>query len=132
MEFGQKRAHCKKGYIGKREKMIEFHSGLHYNVTKDIRAALAQAMRHSLERKGGSFMSSRTIHLRSVEDIKSLCAAAVKMPFDIDVLSENYVIDAKSIMGIFALDRAQPMAVRIDADDAQAAPFWESIAPLCE
>ncbi|MCB6364581.1 HPr family phosphocarrier protein [Intestinibacillus massiliensis] len=77
-------------------------------------------------------MTSRTIRLAGVKDIKELCNAAVEMPFDIDILSGNYIIDAKSIMGIFSLDLNQPMTVRIDADDAKAQLFLQKIAGLCK
>lgn len=72
-------------------------------------------------------MINREIRLRGVEDIKALCNAAVAVPFDIDILSGNYIIDAKSIMGIFALDLSQPMTIRINTNEEQAAPFLERI-----
>lgn len=75
-------------------------------------------------------MTEKTIRLQSTGEIERLCAAAVECPFDIDILSGNYIIDAKSIMGIFALDRSQPLQLRIAADPQRAAAFLEKISDL--
>lgn len=77
-------------------------------------------------------MINRAIRITSVDDIKTLCNAAVEMPFDIDILSGNYILDAKSFMGIFSLDRSQPMSVRINASEEQAVPFLTKIKELCQ
>lgn len=77
-------------------------------------------------------MINCAIHLTGVEDIKALCNAAVAVPFDIDILSGNYIIDAKSIMGIFALDLSKPMTIRINASEELATPFLEKISDFCK
>ncbi len=75
-------------------------------------------------------MTEKNIHLRGVEDIKLLCDAAVKYAFDIDILSENYIIDAKSFMGIFSLRQKDDIMVRVSADAEQANAFFEEIKLL--
>lgn len=70
------------------------------------------------------------IRLSDVKDIQLLCNAAVEFPFNIDILSGNYILDAKSFMGIFSLDLNQPMQIRIDATDEQAAAFLQKIQKL--
>lgn len=75
-------------------------------------------------------MLQQKIVLRNAEDIKLLCHAAVACPFDIDVLSGNYIIDAKSIMGIFSLERKDDVSLRIDADAAGADAFLHQIESL--
>jgi phosphotransferase system HPr-like phosphotransfer protein len=37
---------------------------------------------------------------------------------DIDLISGRYVVDGKSIMGIFSLDLLQPITVRTESDNA--------------
>ena len=37
--------------------------------------------------------------------------------YDFDLVSGRYVIDAKSIMGIFSLDLSKPIDLNIHADD---------------
>ena len=39
------------------------------------------------------------------------------MDFDFDLVSGRYVIDAKSIMGIFSLDLSKPIDLNIHAED---------------
>ena len=38
-------------------------------------------------------------------------------PFDVDLTSGRYVVDAKSIMGIFSLDLSSPIKVEIFSDE---------------
>ena len=47
---------------------------------------------------------------------------------DFDLESGRYVIDAKSIMGIFSLDLSHPISVEIHADGAEADAFAEKLA----
>ncbi len=75
-------------------------------------------------------MTEKNIHLRGVDDIKLLCDAAVKYAFDIDILSENYIIDAKSFMGIFSLRQKEDVKVRASVDAEQAKVFFEEIKLL--
>ena len=37
--------------------------------------------------------------------------------YDIDLISGRYVVDAKSIMGIFSLDLSKPIDLNIHAED---------------
>jgi hypothetical protein len=49
-------------------------------------------------------MKSTSIKLSLTEDIKNLVRITSKYPYDIDLKSGRYLIDAKSILGIFSLD----------------------------
>ncbi len=40
-----------------------------------------------------------------------------------DVLSGRYVINAKSIMGLFSLDLSHPVKVEVHGTDAESVPF---------
>ena len=49
-------------------------------------------------------MKSVTIKLNSINDVKQFVNIVNKYDFDVDLVSGRYIIDAKSIMGIFSLD----------------------------
>ena len=61
-----------------------------------------------------------TINLSSIEDVKTFVSIMNKCPFEADLVSGRYVIDAKSIMGIFSLDLTKPIQMNIHADDCEA------------
>ncbi|NLY44113.1 MAG: HPr family phosphocarrier protein, partial [Clostridiaceae bacterium] len=50
--------------------------------------------------------------------------------FDVDLSSGRYVVDAKSIMGIFSLDLSKPIKVQVHSDDCDA--FMEEIKPFIQ
>ena len=41
----------------------------------------------------------------------------ISLNYDFDLVSGRYVIDAKSIMGIFSLDLSKPIDLNIHAED---------------
>ena len=52
--------------------------------------------------------------------------------YDFDLVSGRYVIDAKSIMGIFSLDLSKPIDLNIHADD-NVEEIMEMLKPyLCD
>ena len=70
-----------------------------------------------------------SIILNSINDVKSFIKIAGEFNGDIDLISGRYIIDAKSIMGIFSLDLSKPITVSID-DRANADNFLEKIKPF--
>lgn len=65
-------------------------------------------------------MVTVNVLLSSINDVKNFVNIVSKYDFDIDLASGRYVVDAKSIMGIFSLDLAKPIKVEIHTDDADA------------
>ena len=63
-------------------------------------------------------MKSVLISLNSIDKVKSFVNEITKFDFDFDLVSGRYVIDAKSIMGIFSLDLSNPIALNIHASDS--------------
>ena len=61
-------------------------------------------------------MNAFKIILQSVNDVKDFVNTVSKFNYDIDLVSGRYVVDAKSIMGIFSLDLTKPIEVRVFAD----------------
>ncbi len=61
-------------------------------------------------------MKTITISLNSIDKVKAFVNAITKFDHDFDLVSGRYVIDAKSIMGIFSLDLSQPIDLNIHAE----------------
>ena len=62
-------------------------------------------------------MKSFQIMLNSIVEVKDFVNIVNKYSCDIDLTSGRYVVDAKSIMGIFSLDLANPITMTIHKDD---------------
>lgn len=67
------------------------------------------------------------VKLNGINDIKSFCSQASGQSFDIDVVSGRYIVDAKSIMGLFSLDLSRPVEVTIQADKSECESFLTEI-----
>ena len=63
-------------------------------------------------------MKTVQISLNSIDKVKSFVNAITQYEYDFDLISGRYVIDAKSIMGIFSLDLSKPIDLNIHADGA--------------
>ena len=63
-------------------------------------------------------MKSVQISLNSIDKVKSFVNDISKFDFDFDLVSGRYVIDAKSIMGIFSLDLSKPIDLNVHAEGA--------------
>ena len=61
-------------------------------------------------------MKTVKISLNSIDKVKSFVNDLTKFDTDFDLLSGRYVIDAKSIMGIFSLDLSRPIDLNIHAE----------------
>ena len=70
-------------------------------------------------------MKTVKISLNSIDKVKAFVNEITKYDNDFDLVSGRYVIDAKSIMGIFSLDLSKPIDLNIHAegelDDIMAA-----------
>lgn len=61
-------------------------------------------------------MKTVQISLNSIDKVKSFVNDITKFNNDFDLVSGRYVIDAKSIMGIFSLDLSKPINLNIHAE----------------
>lgn len=62
--------------------------------------------------------------------VKDFVSLVQNYSFDIDLRSDRYVVDAKSILGIFSLDLSKPINVEIHAtekDSAECEQLTESL-----
>ncbi len=64
--------------------------------------------------------------LSSIEAVKDFVNKVNEFDFDVDLVSGRYVVDAKSIMGIFSLNLSQPIIARVYSENTSA--FEESLA----
>ena len=62
-------------------------------------------------------MKTVQISLNSIDKVKSFVNKITKFDYDFDLVSGRYVIDAKSIMGIFSLDLSKPIDLNIHAEE---------------
>jgi phosphotransferase system HPr-like phosphotransfer protein len=61
-------------------------------------------------------MKTVQISLNSIDKVKSFVNVITQFDNDFDLVSGRYVIDAKSIMGIFSLDLSKPIELNIHSD----------------
>ncbi len=62
-------------------------------------------------------MKTVMISLNSIDKVKSFVNDISRFDYDFDLISGRYVIDAKSIMGIFSLDLSKPIELNIHAEE---------------
>ena len=63
-------------------------------------------------------MKTVRISLNSIDKVKSFVNDLSKFDTDFDLVSGRYVIDAKSIMGIFSLDLSKPIDLNIHSESS--------------
>lgn len=73
-------------------------------------------------------MKTVEISLNSIDKVKSFVNVLTKYDYDFDLVSGRYIIDAKSIMGIFSLDLSKPISLNIHATEGLD-EIMESIKP---
>lgn len=64
-------------------------------------------------------MKTFQILLSSINDVKNFVNTVSKYDYEIDLISGRYVVDAKSIMGIFSLDLSKPIQVEIHSENCE-------------
>jgi len=74
-------------------------------------------------------MTTVSISLNSIEKVKSFVNEINKYECDFDLISGRYIIDAKSIMGIFSLDLSQSITLKIHAEESELTEILESLKP---
>ncbi len=63
-------------------------------------------------------MYTTSIILSSIEAVKKFVTMTNGYDFPINLATDKYKIDAKSIMGIFSLDLSKPLKIEVDSDRA--------------
>ena len=61
-------------------------------------------------------MIEKKIFLKTLEEVKEFVSVAMSRKYDLELLSGKYVVNAKSIMGVFSLDLTKPIVVVAHTD----------------
>ncbi len=77
-------------------------------------------------------MKQLDILLNSMNDVRIFVNIVNKYEFDVDLTSGRYVVDAKSILGIYSLDLSKAIRVDIHCDDERADKFIAEIAEFIQ
>ena len=70
-------------------------------------------------------MKEKQIKLTNIQDVREFVNIVVLTEFEVDLAQGRYLIDAKSIMGIFSLDLLSPITVVAHTDSADE--FFDKI-----
>ncbi len=73
-------------------------------------------------------MAEFTVILSSINDVKNFVNVVTKYDYEIDLTSGRYVVDAKSIMGIFSLDLTKP--IKVEAHGEDCTKLLDELAPF--
>ena len=78
-------------------------------------------------------MYKSSIVLSSIEAVKKFVTLTNNYDFPINLATDKYKIDAKSIMGIFSLDLSKPLQIEVDdSDTGDEKPEEEFIQQLAQ
>ena len=74
-------------------------------------------------------MKTFNILLKEINDVKNFVNIVCRFDTEMDLSSGRYVVDAKSIMGIFSLDLTKPIKADIVSDNGDAEALIKELAP---
>jgi len=72
-------------------------------------------------------MKTVNIKFTTIKDVQDFVKIVTRHEGDIDLVSGRYIIDAKSIMGIFSLDLMKPIQLNAHSDNTDA--LMEDLKP---
>ena len=70
------------------------------------------------------------IRINTIEDVKHFVTEANAQISDIDVVSGRYLVDAKSLLGLFSLDLTKPVDVVVHGTPGDREKFARAIERL--
>ena len=73
-------------------------------------------------------MRTVQVNINSIDKVKSFVNTVTAFDAEFDLISGRFVIDAKSIIGIFSLDLSKPITLNIYNDDDDR--ILESLKPF--
>ena len=74
-------------------------------------------------------MKTYRLDLNSIEKVKGFVSAISNMEGYFDLVSGRYVVDAKSVMGIFSMDLSTDVELRILETNEKISEIEKVIAP---
>ena len=70
--------------------------------------------------------------LNSMDKVKKFVQTITKFDGEFDMVSGKYVVDAKSIMGIFSVDLSKPVVLQIHAEENEEDEILKAIQEFME
>ena len=77
-------------------------------------------------------MKEWSIRIPDVETAKQFCRLAGECDFDIDLVYNRVVIDAKSILGVLSMDLRRVLKVRMNGDNTNFEAFLAKLHDLVD
>lgn len=77
--------------------------------------------------KGVRKMEVMKVSLESIEKVKKFVSHVTQFDVDMDLASDRYVVDAKSILGIFSMDLSKPLKLQIHTEREDVEKIFESL-----
>ncbi len=71
-------------------------------------------------------MKTKNIRLVTIQDVQDLVRILINFNGDVDLVSGRYIVDGKSLLGIFSLDMMKPIQVKVH-DDKIADDLFKAI-----
>ena len=62
-------------------------------------------------------MKEMNIKLFTIQQVREFVGAVILQDYDVDLVQGRYIINAKSIMGIFSLDLLAPITVKAHSEN---------------
>ena len=72
-------------------------------------------------------MQEVNISLNSIDNVKRFVQTLTHFDGDFELISGKYVVDAKSILGLFSVDLSKPVILRIDVEESKMKEVLEAI-----
>lgn len=64
-------------------------------------------------------MQVMNIRLSTVGEVEKFVNIVSQAPYDVDLATDRYTVNAKSLMGVYSLDLSQPLKVIMFGDDCE-------------
>ena len=73
-------------------------------------------------------MQEVQISLSSIDDVKQFVQTLTKFDGDFELISGKYIVDEKSILGLFSVDLSKPVVLRIDVEKTKMEEVLKAIS----
>lgn len=70
---------------------------------------------------------TKDLRLKEVEKVNAFCKLATQSPCDITCHSERYIVNGKSILGLYSLNLLEPVTIEVEGEDSDVSAFINSI-----
>lgn len=77
-------------------------------------------------------MQEVQISLKSIEDVKHFVQTLTMFDGEFELISGKYIVDAKSILGLFSVDLSKPVTLRIEVTDSKLDDILNAISKYRE